>query len=98
MKKTYAIASAVAGALALAAAPALAQVKGGTAGMTYHCWGAAKAGQNDCGSKAGLHDCAGKSKADYDLSTGKGTKDAAECDKLGGAHAAGTGMNTMIKK
>jgi len=98
MTKTFAIASAVAGALALAASPAFAQVKGGTAGMTYHCWGAAKAGQNDCGSKAGLHSCAGMSKADYDLSTWKGTKDAAECDKLGGAHAAGTGMNTKIKK
>ena len=45
MTKTFAIASAVAGALALIASPVLAQVKGGTAGMTYHCWGAAKAGQ-----------------------------------------------------
>lgn len=98
MKKTYAIASAVAGALALAASPALAQVKGGAAGMTYHCWGAAKAGQNDCASKAGLHSCAGMSKTDHDLSTWKGTKDAAECDKLGGAHAASTGVNTKIKK
>ena len=97
MKKTYAIASAVAAALALAAAPSLAQVKGGAAGMKYHCWGAAKAGQNDCASKAGLHECAGMSKADYDLSTWKGTKDAAECDRLGGAHQAGTGKNMKIK-
>lgn len=100
MKKMspVAIASAVAGALSLLASPVLAQTKGGAEGMKYHCWGAAKAGQNDCASSAGTHSCAGMSKTDYDLSTWKGTKDAAECVALGGSDKAGTGVNTKIKK
>lgn len=94
---TIALASAVAGALSLLASPMLAQTKGGVEGMKYHCWGAAKAGQNDCGSAAGLHSCAGQSKTDYDLSTWKGTRNAAECAALGGAEKAGKGKNTNIK-
>lgn len=30
------------------------------------CYGVAKAGQNDCGSKTGSHSCAGQAKTDND--------------------------------
>lgn len=31
------------------------------------CYGVAKAGENDCGSKAAGHDCAGSAKTDADV-------------------------------
>lgn len=46
-------------ALALVAAPAVAQEK-------EKCFGIAKAGQNDCASISGVHSCAGQSKVDMD--------------------------------
>ena len=79
MKKVSAIAlaSAVAGALALAGA-ATAQTKGASG---FKCWGVAKAGQNDCGTAK--HACAGMGKVDRDpldwKMVAKGT-----CEKLGG--------------
>ena len=95
MKKVSAIAlaSAVAGALALAGA-ATAQTKGAAG---FKCWGVAKAGQTDCGNAAKTHDCAGQSKADYDLGEWKAVKDAAECTKMGGADKPGKGMNKNVK-
>jgi uncharacterized membrane protein len=95
MKKVSAIAlaSAVAGALALAGA-ATAQQKGASG---FKCWGVAKAGQNDCGNAAKTHDCAGQSKADFDLGEWKAVKDAAECTKLGGVDKPGKGKNTKVK-
>jgi len=92
MKKvtTIALASAVAGALALAAGPAAAQAK-------FKCWGVAKAGQNDCANAAKTHDCAGQSKADFDLGEWKAVKDAAECTKMGGSDKPGKGKNTKVK-
>ena len=94
MKKVSAIAlaSAVAGALALAAGPVSAQMKSG-----FKCYGVAKAGQNDCGNAAKTHDCAGQSKADYDLGEWKAVKDAAECTKMGGSEKPGKGINTNVK-
>jgi uncharacterized membrane protein len=95
MKKVsaIAIASAVAGALALAGA-ATAQTKGASG---FKCWGVAKAGQNDCANAAKSHDCAGQSKADYDLGEWKAVKDAAACKTMGGAEKAGKGKNTNVK-
>jgi uncharacterized membrane protein len=95
MKKVSAIAlaSAVAGALALAGA-ATAQTKGASG---FKCWGVAKAGQNDCANAAKTHDCAGQSKADFDLGEWKAVKDAAECAKLGGSDKPGKGKNTKVK-
>ena len=47
------------------------------------CYGIAKAGQNDCGSKYSKHSCAGQAKVDNDPNdfklVAKGT-----CDKMGG--------------
>ncbi|HEY7608567.1 MAG TPA: DUF2282 domain-containing protein [Alphaproteobacteria bacterium] len=95
MKKVsaIAIASAVAGALALAGT-AVAQ-KQGAAG--FKCWGVSKAGLNDCANAAKTHDCAGQSKADYDLGEWKAVKDAAECKTMGGADKPGKGKNTNAK-
>jgi uncharacterized membrane protein len=95
MKKVSAIAvaSAVAGALALAGA-ATAQTMNAAG---FKCWGVAKAGLNDCANAAKSHDCAGQSKADYDLGEWKAVKDAAECKSLGGAEKPGKGKNTNAK-
>jgi len=95
MKKISAIAlaSAVAGALALAGT-AVAQTQGASG---FKCWGVAKAGQNDCANAAKTHDCAGQSKADFDLGEWKAVKDAAECTKMGGSAKAGKGMNKNVK-
>ena len=88
-----AIASAVAGALALAGA-ATAQMKGAAG---FKCWGIAKAGLNDCANAAKTHDCAGQSKADFDLGEWKAVTDATACTNMGGADKAGKGKNTNVK-
>lgn len=87
-----ALASAVAGAVALAGS-ATAQMGQGQ----YKCYGVSKAGQNDCGNAQKTHDCAGMSKTDYDLGEWKGVKDAAECEKLGGVGKPGKGVNPNVK-
>jgi uncharacterized membrane protein len=89
-----AVASAVAGALALAGA-ATAQTKGAAG---FKCWGVAKAGQNDCANAAKTHDCAGQSKTNYDLGEWKAVKDAAECTKMGGSDKPGKGVNPKAPK
>jgi uncharacterized membrane protein len=87
-----ALASAVAGALALASSPVVAQAK------SFKCYGIAKAGQNDCANAAKTHDCAGQSKVNFDLGEWKAVKDAAECTKLGGADKPGKGVNPKAPK
>jgi uncharacterized membrane protein len=47
------------------------------------CYGIAKAGQNDCGSKTGVHGCAGESKVDNDKGDFKNVPKGT-CRKLGG--------------
>jgi uncharacterized membrane protein len=95
-KKSLAIATAVAGALSLAAAgTAIAQMKGAAG---YKCYGISKAGQNDCANAAGTHSCAGQAKADYDLGEWKAVKDAGACTAAGGSDKPGKGMNTKAKK
>jgi uncharacterized membrane protein len=55
------------------------------------CFGIAKAGQNDCGSKTSKHSCAGQSKVDNDPNdfklVPKGT-----CEKMGGKSMAADTM------
>jgi uncharacterized membrane protein len=87
MKKISAIAlaTAVSGAVALAASPVLAQ--GG-----IKCYGISKAGQNDCAG-AKTHSCKGQSKVDYDLSDWKMVSSSTECTKMGGSYVPGMGMN-----
>jgi len=74
------VAAAVAGLFALGASTgALAQNKG-----QEKCWGAAKAGQNECGSNKTAHSCAGQSKMDYDAEDFKVVK-AGTCVQMGGS-------------
>lgn len=87
-----AVATAVAGAIALAGS-ATAEMKSG-----FKCYGVSKAGQNDCGNAAKTHDCAGQSKVDYDLGEWKAVKDAAECTKMMGQAKPGKGVNPKAPK
>lgn len=57
--------SAVAGLLALGIAGAAGSAVAGE-GPKEKCYGVAKAGQNDCGSKYSKHACAGQSTTDKD--------------------------------
>jgi uncharacterized membrane protein len=47
------------------------------------CFGVAKAGQNDCGSKMSKHSCAGQSKVDNDPYDFK-LVPKGSCEKMGG--------------
>jgi uncharacterized membrane protein len=86
------VAAAIAGLLALGAAPALAQDK------QEKCWGAAKAGQNDCGSNKTAHSCAGQAKKDYDPNDFKMVK-TGSCVQMGGSLEQGKpGKLAMQKK
>jgi uncharacterized membrane protein len=73
------VAAAVAGAVSLAAVatttPAVA--------AKVKCFGVAKAGQNDCNTKAG-HDCAGHSKVSYSGMDFKTVASSSDCMKMGG--------------
>ncbi|MDZ4780254.1 MAG: DUF2282 domain-containing protein [Planctomycetia bacterium] len=89
-----AVASVVAGALALAGT-AVAQTQGASG---FKCYGISKAGQNDCANAAKTHDCAGQSKTDYHLGEWKAVKDAAECAKLSGVDKPGKGVNPKAPK
>lgn len=73
-----ALAAAVASALGLTATPAVAGEEG-----KDKCYGAAKAGENDCASAAGTHSCAGHATANHD---GQDWKYVAKgtCEKMGG--------------
>ncbi len=92
---TLAIATAVAGALSLAALPAIGQTKGAAG---FKCYGIANAGQNDCANAAGTHSCAGQSKVNFDLADWKAVADKAACDQAGGSDKVGKGINTKVKK
>ncbi len=92
---TLALATAVAGALSLAALPVLGQTKGAAG---FKCYGIAKAAQNDCASSAGTHSCAGQSKVDFDFGDWKAVADKSACDQAGGSDKVGKGINTKAKK
>jgi uncharacterized membrane protein len=92
---TIALATSVAGALALAAGTAAAQYKGP---LKDKCYGVSKAGQNDCANAAKTHSCQGQSKVDFDLGEWKAVASKADCDKLGGAfNQPGKGVNKNVK-
>jgi uncharacterized membrane protein len=93
MSKTHEmIQAAVAGLLAagMLAAPASAVA---AEPAKEKCFGVAKAGQNDCGSKYSKHSCAGQSKVDNDPNDFKLVA-AGTCEKMGGKPSpAGTMMD-----
>lgn len=67
-----------AGILAASAAPAMAAEE-----AKDKCFGVAKAGQNDCGSKTSKHSCAGQAKVDNDPNDFKLVAKGS-CEKMGG--------------
>jgi uncharacterized membrane protein len=86
------VAAAIAGLFALGSGAALAADK------QEKCWGAAKAGQNDCGSNKTAHSCAGHSKTDYDPNDFKAVK-AGTCVQMGGSLKQGEpGKLAKMKK
>ena len=84
-----AIASAIAGAMSLAA---IALSAPAVAADTEKCYGISKAGENDCANKAGTHSCAGMSKADFDGGDWKAVPKGT-CQEMGGMMEAFEGMN-----
>ena len=83
MDKRQFVKTAAASLLALgvmAAAPA--SQAAGMGGMEK-CFGAAKAGQNDCAGISGLHSCKGQSSVSYDPGDFK-IEAAGTCQKMGG--------------
>ncbi len=65
-KTTPAVASALAGALALATAGTAGTASTAAAQSPVKCYGVALAGENDCANAAGTHSCAGQSTVDLD--------------------------------
>lgn len=51
------------------------------------CYGVAKAGQNDCGSRTSKHSCAGQAKVDNDPNDFK-LVPKGNCEKMGGKLAS----------
>ena len=80
MDKRHFIKTAASSLLALgivAAAPA------SQAASMEHCFGVAKAGQNDCAGISGLHSCKGSSTTSYDPGDFKAVP-TGTCTKMGG--------------
>lgn len=81
MQRKTMVAAAVSGLLGLGVASgALAADPKGM----EKCWGAAKAGKNDCGSNKTAHACASQAKSDYDANDFKYVKNGT-CLKVGGS-------------
>jgi uncharacterized membrane protein len=79
-KKSLYFASAVCSALSMASATGASAVGGYHDATTKHCYGAALAGQNDCG--ADRQTCKGTAQADCDLGDWKFAKSEEECKAL----------------
>jgi uncharacterized membrane protein len=69
------------------AAPATSTPAAEPAAEKEKCFGAAKAGQNDCGSANGSHACSGQAKVDNDSNEWKFVPKGT-CEKAGGKTAA----------
>lgn len=87
------LAAALAGALAMSAAPGAAQAQA----KNEKCYGVSKAGENGCANQAGTHSCAGYSKVDYDGGDWK-LVPAGACATMGGKLEPFSGMNADVKK
>lgn len=87
MNRESLIRSAIAGVLAAGVTVGSSAMAQDMKGMEK-CWGATKAGQNDCGSNKTAHSCAGQSKKDYDPNDFKAVK-SGTCEKMGGSLVQG---------
>ena len=80
MDKRHFIKTAASSLLALGIAAAAAPSQ---AASMEHCFGVAKAGQNDCAGISGLHSCKGASTTSYDPGDFKAVP-TGTCAKMGG--------------
>ncbi len=92
-KKNLAVSTILSAAvLGLSAGGAVAHMEPKKGEATEKCYGVAKAGKNDCASKANKHGCAGMSKVDSDINEWiklpKGICEKLEGGKLTSADAA----------
>lgn len=86
------VATALAGALALASVATPASAQG-----LVKCYGIALKGQNSCANAANTHTCAGQAKVDFDGGEWRATPSAAVCTALAGTAAPTQGMNMAAK-
>lgn len=90
-----ALAAAVIGAATfVSAAQAADKAQGGP--THEHCYGIAKAGENNCAASNGKHSCAGQGKADY---SGQEFKEVPKgtCEQMNGSLKPFDGTNPKIK-
>jgi uncharacterized membrane protein len=95
MSPRFALAAAVIGAAALvSSAQAADKAQGGP--TREHCYGIAKAGENNCAAANGKHSCAGEAKASY---SGQEFKEVPKgsCEQMNGSLKPFDGMNPKIK-
>lgn len=90
---TLSLASALLGAVSMAAVTLPAQAADGV-----KCFGVSKAGENDCANASGTHSCKGHATADYDGGEWKAAASADECMAMGGKTEPFEGMNPDAKK
>ena len=92
------IAALVIGAATLALNTATAQAADKATGKPdrEHCYGVAKAGENNCASANGSHSCAGQAKVNF---SGQEFKEVPKgtCEQMMGATKPFEGTNTKIK-
>lgn len=83
MKDTHTLIQAAAASLLAAGLLSIASPVHATDTPLEKCFGIAKAGQNDCGSKTSKHSCAGQAKVDNDPNDFK-LAPKGSCQKMGG--------------
>ena len=96
-KKNLAVSTVISTAvLGLSAAGAMAHMEPKKGEATEKCYGVAKAGKNDCASKANKHGCAGMGKVDLDrnewIKLPKGV-----CEKLAGGFLPDGSEESKVK-
>ena len=88
--KSITLASALAGAVSIAAAaPAFADDMSGL----EKCYGISKSGQNSCATASGSHSCAGQARKDYDGNEWRAVKKGL-CAEMGGKTEPFAGVGT----
>lgn len=95
-RTSLSLAAAVIGAAAFATAAQAADKAVGGANHE-HCYGIAKAGENNCAAANGKHSCAGQAKADF---SGQEFKEVAKgtCEMMMGSLKPFDGTNTKMSK
>ena len=86
------VATALAGALALASVATPASAQG-----LVKCYGVALKGQNSCANAANTHTCAGQAKVDFDGGEWRAVPSNAVCTSLAGSSQPTQGVNVAAR-